>query len=124
MKTAVSTYSFYKYISKGEMTVEDSIRKAKEIGFDAVEVTTINGTPEEQKAMATSIKKTADELNMPIICYTVGGEIYHEEDDAMAAEIERLKVHVDLAVILGAPVMRHNGASKLGKTGCHRSYDL
>ena len=124
MKTAVSTYSFYNYISKGEMTVEDSIKKAKEMGFDAVEVTTINGNPEEQKAMAESIRKTADELDMLIICYTVGGEIYHEESDATNAEIERLKGHVDLAVILGAPVMRHNGASKLGKTGCNRSYDL
>ena len=124
MKTAISTYSFYRYISKGQMTAEDSIRKAKEIGFDAIEVTTINGTPQEQKTTAESIRKTADELNMPIICYTVGGEIYHEDDDAMNAEIERLKNHVDLAVILGASIMRHNGATRLGKTGCHRSYDL
>lgn len=124
MKTAISTYSFYRYISKGQMTLEDSIRKAKEIGFDAIEVTTINGTPEEQKASAESIRKTADELSMPIICYTVGGEIYHEDENAMNAEIMRLKSHVDLAVILGAPLMRHNGATKLGKTGCHRSFDL
>ena len=32
------------------------IRKAKEIGFDAIEVTTINGTPEEQKSTAESIR--------------------------------------------------------------------
>lgn len=125
MKISVSSYSFDKYIKDGRLTQLDCVKKAHELGFDAIEFTELSGTnTEEQKALATDIRKAADELGIEINAYTIGANLYHDDTDASKKEIERLKTQLEVAKALGAPLMRHDVCYKLGKTGNSRSFGL
>lgn len=126
MKISVSSYSFSQYIRQGKMTQFDTVAKAKELGFEAIEFTDIDGAPdlEVQKENARKIRAEADRLGMEINAYTIGACLYKDTQEEMDAEVERLKGQLDVAAILGAKVMRHDVCYQLGKTGNSRSFDL
>ena len=124
MKLCVSAYSYYQYVNTGRMTLDKTIDTAKEQGFDAIEFIDLPGeTIEQQKELAVSLKKHADELGMEIIAYTITANLYQPTAVLLDAEVERLKQHVDIAVILGAKIMRHDACWALTKTGKGRSFD-
>jgi len=125
MKVSVSSYSFQQYIKAGKMTQLDCVKKAKEMGFDAIEFTDLHKeTLEEQKEFAALIKKEAVDCDIDINAYTIGACLFHESEDAMEAEVDRLKGQLDVAKILGVGVLRHDVCYQLGKTGKSRSFDL
>ena len=126
MKISVSAYSFSQYIRQGKMTQFDTIAKAKELGFDAIEFTDIDGKEDYalQTENARKLRLEADRLGMQINAYTIGGCLFQETQEAMDAEVERLKRQVDIAKILGAPILRHDVTYYLTKTGKGRSFDL
>lgn len=126
MKISVSSYSFYQYIKAGKLTQIDCIEKAKELGFDAIEFTDIDGAGdlEKQKENASLLRARADELGMEINAYTIGANLAKTTEEERNAEVERLKGQLDVAKILGAKVMRHDVCYSLGKTGFTRSFDL
>ena len=125
MKISVSSYSFHQYIGKGLMTQLDCVAKAKEIGFDAIEFIDIDGKGDLslQKENARKIRAEADRLGIAINAYTIGACLYHDTQEAMDAEVERLKGQLEIAQILGAKIMRHDVCYTLGKTGNSRSFD-
>ena len=125
MKISVSSYSFSQYIRAGKMTQFDTIAKAKELGFDAIEFTDIDGKGdlELQKENARKLRAEADRVGIEINAYTIGASLYNDSQEAMDAEVERLKGQVDVAKILGAKVMRHDVCYALTKTGNGRSFD-
>ena len=108
MKTCVSSYSYSRLVRKGEMTLFDVIDKTKELGFDAIEFVDLC-PPEgvDRLDFAKQIRAKCDEVGLPVASYTVGGNLLLEDQET---EIERLKGQVDIAEILGAPVMRHDAA--------------
>ena len=109
MIIGTSSYSFQPYISRGEFAQIDSIKKAKELGFEAIEFTELspyNGLSDIEYAKL--IKKTADELDMKISAYAVGANLARRDKAKLDAEIERLKHCVDVAFELGAKYMRHD----------------
>lgn len=126
MKISVSSYSFNQYIRQGKMTQFDTVAKAKELGFEAIEFIDIDGAPnlELQKENARKIRAEADRLGMEINAYTIGASLYKDTQEEMDAEVERLKGQLEVAAILGAKVMRHDVCWQLGKTGNSRSFDL
>ena len=125
MKISVSSYSFMQYIRDGRLSVLDTVAKAHELGFEAIEFIDLpGGSLEEQKEYARAIRKKADELNMTVNAYTIGGQLYLGSAEADEAEVERLKGQVDVAEILGAGVMRHDCIYRLYKEGKGRSFDL
>lgn len=126
MKISVSSYSYAQYIRAGKLTQLTAIDKAKEMGFDAIEFTDIDGAGnlDLQKENAAKLKARADELGMVINAYTIGANLAGLTEEARAAEVERLKGQLDVAKILGAGVMRHDVCYSLGKTGFTRSFDL
>lgn len=124
MKLCVSAYSYYQYVNTGKMTLAETIDKAKEQGFDAIEFIDLPGeTIEEQKELARSLRAKADEAGMEIIAYTIAANLYQPTPALLDAEVERLKAHVDIAKILGAKLMRHDACWTLSKTGKGRSFD-
>lgn len=125
MKVSVSSYSFSQYIRAGKMTQFDTVAKAKEMGFDAIEFTDIDGKGdlELQKENARKIRAEADRVGIEINAYTIGANLYSDDQAEMDAEVERLKGQVDVAKILGAKVMRHDVCYTLAKTGNGRSFD-
>ena len=92
MKISVSSYSFHQYIEKGLMTQLDCVAKAKEMGFDAIEFIDIDGKGDLplQKENARKIRAEADRLGIAINAYTIGACLYHDTQEAMDAEVERL----------------------------------
>ena len=126
MKLSVSSYSFSQYIRQGKMTQFDTIAKAKELGFEAIEFTDIDGKGDYalQSENARKLRLEADRLSMQINAYTIGGCLFQETQEAMDGEVERLKRQVDIAKILGAPILRHDVTYNLTKTGKGRSFDL
>lgn len=124
MKISVSSYSFYQYVRAGKLTLVELPKLAHDIGFDAIEFIDIPGeTQEEKLALAAQIKAEADALGMEINAYTIGACLYQETDEASDKEVARLVDQLDVAVALGAKVMRHDVVYALGKTGAARSFD-
>ena len=126
MKLCVSSYSFHQYLRDDRMTQLDCIKKAKDMGFDAIEFTDILPTDnkEAQKRAAEQIRREADRLGMTIHAYAIGACLYQPTREAQDAEVERLKGQLDIAAILGARIMRHDVCYELGTCGNARSFDL
>ena len=125
MKISISSYSFQQYINQGKMTQLDCIKKAKEMGFDAIEfIDLVGDTLEEQKDYAKKIKDEAERVGIEINAYTIRACLYKETEAEMNAEVERLKNQLDVAKILGVKVLRHDICYALGKSGSSRSFDL
>lgn len=115
MKISVSSYSFSKLFGDG-MSQADCIKKAKEIGFDAIEICEI--IPEEgytKQEYAKHLKNTADKENMPIANFVFGADLVKENDEEVKAEIERVKGLVDIAEILGVKNLRHDAMHGAGR---------
>ena len=126
MRVSVSSYSFGQQLWAGKMTQLDLVAKVKEMGFDAIEYTDIDGAGDLalQKENAKKIREEADRVGLEISNYTIGANLYQPTPEAVDAEVERLKGQVEVAAILGAKVMRHDVCWQLGKTGAGRSFGL
>ncbi len=122
MFPSVSSYSFSGYIREGKMTQFDTIKKAAEMGFEAIEFTDLellDGLTEAETAK--KYKEEAERCGIKIAAYTVGASLIKDTEEETRAEIERVKAKVDIAAILGAPVMRHDAYFAQSK---YRSFDL
>lgn len=127
MKISVSSYSFYQYVNQGKMTILDTVDKAHEMGFEAMEFIDLKPFPEitldGQKEYAEKIRERADKLGMTINAYTVGANLFRKTEEENEAEVKRLCDQLDVAKILGASVFRHDVVAPLGEKTL-RSFDL
>lgn len=108
MKSAVSSYSFQKLINNGSENQISIIKKAKELGFEAIEFTEL--TPHDNSTKidyAAMIKAECEKHGIAVACYSVGADMLGKD---INSEVERIKGEVDIAAALGAPVMRHDTA--------------
>lgn len=111
MKFSVSIYSFYKSIRSGALTPMQCIAKAKELGFDAIEMVDFvvaSCPPEELPQRAKELKAETDKQGLPISSLAIGADFLNGSDGDTAKEIERVKSYVDFAAALSAPRMRHD----------------
>ncbi len=102
MKTCVSTYSFYRL--RHTMSFFEIIEKTKELGFDAIEFCLDDDLPGGRDGVA-KLRARCEEVGLEIASYTTGANFFVPDQ---AAEIARVKEHVDRAAILGAPALRHD----------------
>ena len=122
MKTCVSSYSFSKLMKKGELNQLTAMKKAKELGFDAMEFSGIlphdDSTPIEYAKM---LRREADAMDFPIVSLVIGADLINgREGRTPDEEIEYVKSMVDIAEILGVKTMRHDATSALSR---YRSFD-
>ncbi|NMA42433.1 MAG: sugar phosphate isomerase/epimerase [Oligosphaeraceae bacterium] len=112
MQIGVSSYSYSRLVHSGELKQIEVIAKAKEMGFDAIEFSTI-AVPEGEKLpeFAAKLKAEADKVGIPIVNYTIGADFLRGSNGDLQAEIDCVKSEVDIAKILGVPGMRHDAAS-------------
>lgn len=108
MKFAVSSYSFTQAMLDGRMTMLDVIPKAKELGFDGVEIVPLSGTIEEKRELAPKLAAQAKEYGMEICAYLIGNDFLK---NGLENEVERLKQEVEIAAMLGATRMRHDATA-------------
>lgn len=124
MKISVSSYSFDKYHKAGKLDLLSTIDKAYEMGFRAIEFTDLQGETHEQRCdLARALRRRADELSMEINAYTVSANLFLESDEANAREVERIKLRLDEAKLLGAPILRHDACWRVPREGRIRSFD-
>ena len=106
MKTSVSSYSYHKLLKSGEMDLFQVMDKTKELGFDAIEFIEFEAPEGKTLAeFAAELRAYAEKIGLAISSYTVGANFLQDD---VAAEVERVKGEVDIAAVLGAPVMRHD----------------
>lgn len=118
MKTAVSAYSFRKMMLNQGITVFDIIKKAKEIGFDAIEFTNLEIPTENEDVfeLAKKVKDEADKTDIEISCYSVSADLLCGSEGNLEKEIEEIKRKVDIANILGVKLMRHDATFNFPKS--------
>ncbi len=112
MKLGVSSYSYSRLVNNGAMKQIDVIPKAKEMGFDVIEFSTIavpSGKTLEE--FAAELKAESKKSDLPIVNYTIGADFLSGSSGDLKKEIERVKREVNVAAILGVPGMRHDAAS-------------
>lgn len=121
MYTSVSSYSFSQYIRLGKMTQLDTIEKAAELGFSAMEFTDLDvpdGMTENE--FASQIAEKAKHCGISVAAYTVSACLIKNTVQETAAEIERIKRKIETAAVLGAPLIRHDAYFSQNK---YRSFD-
>lgn len=111
MKIGVSSYSFSGLVGSGAMSQLDIISKAKEMGFDVIEFSTL-ALPEGETLLtfAPKVKEECERVGIEIANYTIAGDFINGCNGNLDNEIERLKGEVRIAQILGSPGMRHDAA--------------
>ncbi|MEM7536174.1 MAG: sugar phosphate isomerase/epimerase family protein [Chloroflexota bacterium] len=112
MKIGISSYSFIRLVQSGAMEQIDVIAKAKEIGFDVIEFSTIV-LPEGRTLpdYAKALRDEAERVGIEIVNYTIGADFLRGSGGDLQAEIARVQGEVDIAEILGVPGMRHDATS-------------
>ena len=100
MQIGVSSYSFSRLVRSGEMAQIDVIAKAKEIGFDVIEFSSI-AVPEgkDLPAFAAELRAEADRVGIDIVNYTIGADFLKGSGGDLAAEIERVKCGASYIVV-------------------------
>jgi len=112
MKIGVSSYSFQRLVMSGELAQIDVIGKAKEIGFDVFEFSTISvPAGKSLPQFAAELRAEANRVGIEIVNYTISADLLKGSNGDLSAEIERVKGEVDVAAILGVPGMRHDVTS-------------
>lgn len=109
MKFAVSSYSLYSLVNKGDYTEIQLISLAKEIGFDGIEFAEIH-TPDgmDKTEYARLLKAECEKVGIEPVQYSVGADFIYGSNGELQAETDRLKGEVDVAVALGVSGMRHD----------------
>ena len=116
MKIAVSTYSFHSLVSSGRMSQLECVDKAKEMGFDGIEIMGLyHDEQEDDLSYAKRLGEHCRKVGMPVVSFTIGANLLCKDARATREEVERLCGLVDLAVLLGAPRMRHDAAWGFGE---------
>ena len=113
MKIGVSSFSYERLTDAGEMSMKDTISKAKEQGFDVIEMLDIwRQAPDcdAPEKLAEELREEAARVGIELSAYTVAADFLRGSGGDVAKEIERIKVAVDLAAILGVPCMRHDAS--------------
>jgi sugar phosphate isomerase/epimerase len=107
MKLGVSTYSFSRYVSEGRLDLFGVIKATSEIGFEGIEFSGYgpSGEGKDPIEFAKQVKDACAEAKLTIMSWTIGADFLKNNVDE---ETERLKGQVDIAVALGAPMMRHD----------------
>ncbi len=109
MKIGVSSYSFHNLVRSGAMTQLEVISKAKELGFDAIEISTfILPEGETPLTFAPKVREECERVGMEVVNYTIWADFLSSCDGDWEREAERLQTEVQVAHILGSPGMRHD----------------
>ncbi|MFC1452020.1 sugar phosphate isomerase/epimerase family protein [Verrucomicrobiota bacterium] len=120
MKTGVSSYSFSRLVKSGAMSQLDVITKSREMGFDAIEFSTLH-LPEGETPLsfAPTVKAECDGAGIPVANYTIGADFLRGSGGDWRAEADRLRQEAQVARTLGASGMRHDatGGFPLGHQG-------
>ncbi|MDR0998296.1 MAG: sugar phosphate isomerase/epimerase [Treponema sp.] len=111
MKIGVSSYSFARLFKGGTYTLFDAIDYAKKTGYEAIEFTDFS--PPGGCSLgdyARKIRETCEAAGLSVVNYAVHADFLYGFGGDIKKETARVKACVDIARILGVPMMRHDAA--------------
>jgi len=115
---AVSTYSFWRFLDDSKVKIEDCIRSAADMGFDAVEILEMQMDSTES-GYVQMLKREAF-LNGLSLCGLSTHQAFVSPDrDKRQANIEKTIASIELAYQLGIPTVRVN----TGRWGTSKDFD-
>ncbi len=115
---AVSTYSFWRFLDDSKVKIEDCIRSAAEMGFDAVEILEMQ-MDSTDPAYVQTLKREAF-LNGLSLCGLSTHQAFVSPDpEKRQTNIDKTIASIELAYRLGIPTMRVN----TGRWGTSKDFD-
>lgn len=121
MKIAISTYSFKQWVDNNGLTNLDTFAKAKEMGFDYIEIAGLEGYSSDREAAleyAKKLRAEADKVGIQIVNFVFGCDLLsgaREGGGDIDKEMQYVKNMIDVAEILGVKTVRHDVFFSLGK---------
>jgi sugar phosphate isomerase/epimerase len=98
-------YSYGKYLKSGQMTMEDFILKAVELGIDGVDITTY-WLKSTEPAYLASLRHFAFKQGVPFSGAAIGSNMCQPDPAKRADELTKIKQWVDSTEQLGASHLR------------------
>ena len=121
MKIAISTYSFRQWVINNGLTCLDIFAKAKELGFEYIEIVGLEGhssNREDALEYAKKLRAEADRVGIQIVNFVFGCDLLsgtRKGDGDIEKEMQYVKNMIDAAEILGVKTIRHDVFFSLGK---------
>ena len=105
MRLSCAAYSFREALTKREMSLSDFIRLCAELGLDGVELTGYY-FPDTNRATLNALKRECFRYGLAVSGTATRNHFTHPDADFRKAQVEHVKQWVDIAVALGAPMLR------------------
>ena len=106
MKIGLCTWSYNRSLASKKLTFESMISEcAKKLRIGGIDIIA-DFLPKTDKKYLTGIKKLATDLQLTICCLSPGNNFGQESQAARDKEVEGIKKWIEVAYILGAPVVR------------------
>ncbi len=135
MKISVSSYSFGGLIKPDKLGILGIMDEAVRMGFEGLELDDADEVM--SPGMFSKIKKHSEEIGLPVIALDIGADFTKNDLTSLDEEVERIKKILEMATILGVPMMRHDvcygnfsreditfeDALKVMAEGCYRVAD-
>ena len=108
LKIGVSSYSFEQYRKSTGCDLITVCDQAKRIGFSGIEFVNLTegrSGSEEEADLAEKIREHCGRIGLEIIAYTVGANLLTNDGER---EMQKVKACLDIAKVLGAPLLRYD----------------
>ncbi|HUT10486.1 MAG TPA: sugar phosphate isomerase/epimerase family protein [Thermoguttaceae bacterium] len=115
---AVSTYSFWRYRSDSKLKIEDCIRMAAEMGFDAVEILEVQ-MHRTDNAYLQSLKRQAFTAGLDLCGMSTHQDFVSPDAEDRKQNVAKTVASIELAYELGIPTIRVN----TGRWGTSKDFD-
>lgn len=113
MKIGLSSYSLFRAMNSGEMSILDAIQWVADNGGEHIEIVPIGSLNlENNPELIEQIKEKAASVGIDVSNYLIGANFITDSREAFEEEVNRVKKHVDIANALGVKFMRHDVASR------------
>jgi sugar phosphate isomerase/epimerase len=117
-RLAVSTYSFWRFLDNSKLSIEDCIRHAAAMGFDAVEILHMQMTGEDN-AYLQNLKRIALVEGVDLCGLSIHQGFVSPDPAVRRKNVDHTVRCIELAYKLGIPTMRVN----TGRWGTSRNFD-
>lgn len=117
MRACVSSYSFSALVRSGALRFLDIPAKVRDLGFEAMEFSAL-AVPEgvAKASFAADLAAGCRRAGLAVVNYAVPADLANGFGVPPEKEVERLRGELEVAGILGAPMMRHDATARFDGT--------
>lgn len=105
MRLSCCAYSYREYLKSGAMTLASFVETARDLGCDAVELTSYY-FPSTERDYLNRLKRHIHREGLSVSGTAIGTDFTHPESANRQAHVRMAKEWIDLSVVLGAPTLR------------------